>query len=280
MDGDPNSAITVTGTDKKEKDDERTARKSRAAMYLAPMQEFTEVTDRPSDAMTAGAGPVEPNRYDVPERVHDRLHNLSIKGLNFGLINGFLNSNKSTNQPLNNHWRENRGMGGIKSTGTFIQLPSEITYKSRFYKLDDDPKTVRKDPEKLSEEEKKTDQLYIVGSDDGYIYALDANPDNARKVGSDTDTKLQTFLGRVVWTFRAAVKVPVYTEKSGSSLSPSGPIPTRPASRMWSPCRTATATCAWTTRASRRKTDWEPSWRQPRVSSVTPFNPAPWARAC
>ncbi len=219
-DWDPNSAITVTGTDKKEKDDERTARKIMAAMYLAPKQEFTEVTDPPSDAMTAGAGPVEPNRYDVPERVHDRLHNLSIKGLNFGLINGFLNSNKSTNQPLNNHWRENRGMGGIKSTGTFIQLPSEITYKSRFYKLDDDPKTVRKDPEKLSEEEKKTDQLYIVGSDDGYIYALDANPDNARKVGSDTDTKLQTFLGRVVWTFRAAVKVPVYTEKSGSSLKP------------------------------------------------------------
>ena len=52
-----------------------------------------------------------------------------------------------------------------------------------------------------------TDQLYIVGSDDGYVYAFDARPDNARRVPKAGGTSLtSTWVGRLVWSFRAAVK--------------------------------------------------------------------------
>ncbi|HEY3268200.1 MAG TPA: hypothetical protein VGM37_14860 [Armatimonadota bacterium] len=205
--------------------------------YLAPSVSAT-VGKATGDGFDSGAGRVALGRPDIPERLTDRLYNLSITGARFGLAANkanILGSGQKTlgdvvDGPLDNRFRLQNGMGAVNSTGVFANLGSSVSiaYNSRYYghiNAIDAATTAtlrneRRDPAKIVQDTGlTTNQLYIVGSDDGYVYAFDAMPGNARRVPASGGTaQTSTWAGRLVWAFHAAARVPMYHTSANDPL--------------------------------------------------------------
>lgn len=211
------------------------------SQYIAPDVEATRLDSTGRDTgpgYDSGAGVVAKGRPDIPKRLTDRLYNLNITGARFGINDNraFLGTGGGSGDgrpdvgPLNNRFRLASGMGEIRSTGVFVRLPDAdaVTYTSEYYRIQADGSDAqaaalndyRRDPRNIQRDTGiTTSHLYIVGSDDGYVYAFDANPGNARQVGASTNI-LSTYMGRLVWAFRAALRPPLYVDKdTGAPLT-------------------------------------------------------------
>ncbi|HEY3412449.1 MAG TPA: hypothetical protein VGM51_05230 [Armatimonadota bacterium] len=213
---------------------EKPGREAVATQWMMPAVANTTDIKGTGPGIDSGAGPVGPNRADIPERVTDRLYNLSITGKAFGLVE---NAGKTKGDvfsgPLDNRFRQANGMGPINSTGAFVRLQVPVSYISAYYNYDTNLQHVRddrRDPLKIVKEAGlATEQLYIVGSDDGYLYAFDADPRGARRVPATGGGSLtSTYMGRLVWAFHAAARVPVYSTLNGSTRSQVAVITTPP----------------------------------------------------
>lgn len=212
--------------------------------YLSPALSATKLSgDKSGPGYDGAAGWVAPGRPDIPERVTDRLYNLNITGPRFGLSANSSYILRGSGKPdvdvgrLNNRFRQNNGIGPINSTGVLVRLTNSITYRSQFYNFRDDSTDAavdalqkeRRDPAKVQDATGlSTQYLYIVGSDDGYVYAFDADPRNARRVPASGGGALySTHMGRLVWAFRAALRAPAYTydSKGTTTLATMNPAP-------------------------------------------------------